>query len=136
MYLEGNRIEASETVAKEGPKPARVLVSALRLSWRNRDTSLRGMPDNEKLSVFESDNAGYEVSTKRTGWNRSAVHVDKRAILPTAAVVNHPRDQFPVGITVAMGVRGQGRGNRIGRRHEHRWKLTVYSVLSLWRAAS
>jgi hypothetical protein len=40
-----------------------------------------GMPVNEKLSVFESDNAGYEVLTKQTGWNRSAVHLDKRAIL-------------------------------------------------------
>jgi len=54
------------------------------------------MPDNEKLSVFESDNAGYEVLTKQTGWNRSAVHLDKRAMLPTAAVVNHPRDQILV----------------------------------------
>ena len=96
MRLEGNGVDASETMAKEGPKSERVLVSAQRLSWRNRDTSLRGMPDNEKLSVFESDNAGYEVSTKRTGWNRSAVHLDKRAILPTAAVVNRPRDQFLV----------------------------------------
>jgi hypothetical protein len=54
------------------------------------------MPVNEKLSVFESDNAGYEVSTKQTGGNRSAVHLDKRAILPTAPVVNRPRDQFLV----------------------------------------
>ena len=53
------------------------------------------MPVNEKLSVFESDNAGYDVSTKQTGWTPSAVHLDKRATLPTAAVVN-PRDQFLV----------------------------------------
>ena len=98
MHLEGNGIGASETVAKEGAGSARVLVSPLRLSWRNRDTSLRGQPVNEKLSVFESDNAGYEVSTQQTGCNPSAVHLDKRPILPTAPVVNRPRDEFLVSL--------------------------------------
>jgi len=42
MRLEGIGIDASETLAKEGAKSAGVLVSPLRLSWRNRDTSLRG----------------------------------------------------------------------------------------------
>jgi len=83
----------------------------------------------EKLLVVESDDAlrerivavlrdaGYEVSTKQTGWNRSAVYLEKRAILPTAPVVNRPARSIPrpIGITVAMCVRGQGRGNRIGR---------------------
>jgi hypothetical protein len=73
-----------------------------------------GMPVNDKLSVIGFDNAGYEVSIEQTGWNRSAVRLDKRAILPTAAVVNRPRDQFLAHWHNSCTVRSWP-GGRIGR---------------------
>ncbi len=99
MRLEGIGIDASETMAKEGQNQP---VSWYRLCDSHAEIATQvsgGMPVNEKLSVLESDNAGYpDIRSRpsRTGWNRSAVHLDKRAILPTARVVNRGSDQFLV----------------------------------------
>jgi hypothetical protein len=58
-----------------------------------------GMPVNEKVSVLEFDNVDIRISGLDHAGRLecSAVHLDKRdAILPTAPVVNRPRDQFIV----------------------------------------
>jgi hypothetical protein len=58
MRLEGKGIDASETMAKEGPNQS---VSWYRLSECHGEIATQvsgGMPVNEKLSFFESDNAG------------------------------------------------------------------------------
>jgi hypothetical protein len=58
-----------------------------------------GMPVNEKVSLLESDNVDIRISglDQAGRLECSAVHLDKRdAILPTAPVVNRPRDQFIV----------------------------------------
>jgi hypothetical protein len=45
----------------------------------------------------------YEVSTKQTCWNRNAVHLDKRAILPTfRSGIVRAINSAPIGITVAL----------------------------------